>query len=240
MTKRHSSPQGVIDPGLLGSSVDGTFPARAIPGSGKWNVRCVIYDCDGVLFDSLEANRRLYNDLCASLARRPLEEQEVQYVHCHTVYEAIHFICEGDEILEKKAFGILKQVDWKAYIQFLRMESHLLETLTRLKETGHSRAINTNRTTSMKHVMEAFQLWSYFDMVVTALDVTHPKPDPESLHKIMERLTVTREDVVFMGDSEVDQKAAQAAGVKFVAYKNRALQGDAHIDNHLALLDLIL
>ena len=29
----------------------------------KWDIECVIYDCDGVLFDSLDANRRLYNTI---------------------------------------------------------------------------------------------------------------------------------------------------------------------------------
>ena len=33
----------------------------------KPTIRCVIYDCDGVLFDSFEANTRLYNDLCLAV-----------------------------------------------------------------------------------------------------------------------------------------------------------------------------
>ncbi len=41
-----------------------------------WKIRCVIYDCDGVLFDSLEANTKLYNDLCALVGRVPLREEE--------------------------------------------------------------------------------------------------------------------------------------------------------------------
>ena len=55
----------------------------------QWKIRCVIYDCDGVLFDSFEANTKLYNDLCAWVGRGPLSEEEMQYVHIHTVFEAI-------------------------------------------------------------------------------------------------------------------------------------------------------
>ena len=43
--------------------------------SEKWKINCVIYDCDGVLFDSIEANMRLYNDLCAELGREPLRRR---------------------------------------------------------------------------------------------------------------------------------------------------------------------
>ena len=61
-----------------------------IPG-GKGKIRCVIYDCDGVLFDSLAVNRRFYNHICASTGRAPLTEPELRYVHTHTVHEAIQF-----------------------------------------------------------------------------------------------------------------------------------------------------
>jgi beta-phosphoglucomutase-like phosphatase (HAD superfamily) len=69
----------------------------------------VIYDCDGVLFDSLDANTRLYNDLCALVGRGSLREEELQYVHTHTVFEALHFIFGRENDLEKKALEILKQ-----------------------------------------------------------------------------------------------------------------------------------
>jgi phosphoglycolate phosphatase len=205
----------------------------------RWEVTCVIYDCDGVLFDSLEANGRLYNDLCASVGRGPLEEDEIDYVHCHTVYQAIHHIFGMDGNLEKKALELLKEVDLKKYIVYLKMEPHLLETLGALRERGLLRAISTNRTTSMPHIMDRFGLGPYFDMVVTALDVANPKPHPESLEKIMKAFTLDREEAVFVGDSEVDQKTAEVAHIKFVAYKNRELPSDGFIEDHLKLLSLI-
>ena len=206
----------------------------------EWKVRCVIYDCDGVLFDSLEANTRLYNDLCALVGRYPLREDEMQYVHTHTVYEAIHFIFGREENVEKKALESLKQVDLRNYIVYLKMEPHLFQTLEKLKEKGILRVINTNRTTSMKYIMERFSLWPYFEMVVTALDVKNPKPNPESIEKIIEAFRLKKEETVFVGDSEVDQQAAKSSGIKFIAYKNRAIQNDAFIGDHLDLLNLLL
>lgn len=202
-------------------------------------MRCVIYDCDGVLFDSLEANSRLYNDLCALGGRAPLREEELNYVHTHTVFEAVHFIFGKDEDSEKKALEILKQVDFREYIVHLKMEPHLLQTLGRLKENGILRVVNTNRTTSMPHVMDRFDLWPFFDMVVTALDVKNPKPHPESVEKILQTFNLKRNEVVFVGDSELDQQAAKSAGIKFIAYKNKEIPSDAFIDDHLELLNFI-
>ncbi len=206
----------------------------------RWKVKCVIYDCDGVLFDSIETNRKLYNDLCVSIGRGPLTEEELKYVHSSTVYEAIHFVFGHEDGLEQKVLDLFKQVDLRRYIGFLRMEPHLLQTLKVLREKGILTAVNTNRTTSMKHVMERFGLWPYFDMVVTALDVKNPKPHPESVEKIMERFGLNREEVILVGDSEVDRQAALSSGIKFIAYKNREVPNDAFIDDHLDLLDHLI
>ena len=209
------------------------------PQISKWKIRCVIYDCDGVLFDSIEANKKLYNDLCALVGRNSLNEEEVKYVHMHTVYETIQLIFGKDNGLEKKALELLKGIDWRDYITYLRMEPYLLQILNLLKTNGILRVINTNRTTSMKYIMEHFHLWPFFNMVVTALDVKNPKPHPESVEKILQNLNLNKEEAVFVGDSEVDQQTAKSSGVKFIAYKNRDIVSDACIDDHLDLLDLL-
>ena len=160
-------------------------------------------------------------------------------VHTHTVYEAVHFMFGKNEAAEKKALELLKQVDLRDYIVYLKMEPHLFQALRKLKENGMIRVVNTNRTTSMKHVMDRFGLWPFFDMVVTALDVKNPKPHPESVEKILQAFNLKREEAVFVGDSELDQQAAESAGVKFVAYKNREIPSDAFIEDHLELLSII-
>jgi len=204
------------------------------------NIRCVIYDNDGVLFDSIESNRKLYNDLCLSMGRDPLREEEVQYIHSHTVYEAIHFLFGYDDGLEKKVLESMKQIDLRKYIVYLKMEPFLLHMLNLLKGNGIFRVINTNRTTSMPHIMERFGLRPFFDMVVTALDVKNPKPHPESIEKILHRFNLKKEEAVFVGDSAVDQQTAKSAGIQFIAYKNREVANDLLIEDHLDLLDLLL
>jgi HAD superfamily hydrolase (TIGR01509 family) len=203
-------------------------------------VKCVIYDCDGVLFDSIEANRRLYNHICGAMGRALLTDEELQYCHTHTVFESLHYLFSDDDAAEKKALAFLKnQVDLKQFVEHLIMEPHVLQVLETLRQKKIVTAISTNRTTSMKHVMERFGLWAYFDMVVTALDVERPKPDKESVERILTAFGLASEEVLFVGDSEVDKQAAEASGVRFVAYKTRHLSDDAFINDHRALLNLL-
>jgi phosphoglycolate phosphatase len=207
-------------------------------------VSCVIYDCDGVIFDSLDANQRLYNRIAEGVGREPLTSGELMYCHTHTVFESLHYMFRDEPFLEARAVEFLKdRVDFRDFIVYLKMEPNLLEALAELRRRGVSTAISTNRTTSMKHVMERFNLWPYFDMVVTALDVEKPKPAPESVEKILAALKVDRDKVLFIGDSEVDSETARSSGVRFIAYKNRELlSGDpscGYIEDHLKLLEFL-
>jgi phosphoglycolate phosphatase len=202
----------------------------------KQKIRCVIYDCDGVLFDSLDANGRLYNDLCAAMGRSPVSPAEMKYLQSHTVFESIHHLFQEDHKAEERALEVLRQLDVRNYVVYLKMEPHLMETLQALKERGVLRAINTNRTTSVPSLMDRFNLRPHFDMVVTALDVKHPKPHPESVEKILRTLGVNKEEALFIGDSEVDRGTAEASGVLFAAYKNKEIAKRLLIEDHLDLL----
>jgi HAD superfamily hydrolase (TIGR01509 family) len=75
--------------------------------------------------------------------------------------------------------------------------------------------------------------------VVTSRDIQNPKPHPESIEKILRDFSLEKEEVFFVGDSETDRKAAHAAGVKFIAYKNEGIPAFARIRDHLAILDLL-
>ncbi len=200
---------------------------------------CVIYDCDGVLFDSLESNRKLYNDFCLHFGRPPLTEEELKFVHTHTVFEALHAILGHDPQQEKAAFDFWKRLDILPYLDLLKMEPHLLEALNSLKGHGILRTICTSRSTTMKPILEKFHLEPHFEMVVTALDVKNPKPHPEAIDKIIEAFHLERQKTIMVGDSFSDREAAEAAGIFFAAYKNREIAGDFFIDDHRRIVDLL-
>jgi phosphoglycolate phosphatase len=205
----------------------------------KWKTDCVIYDCDGVMFDSLDQNKRLYNHIALSMGRAPLNDAEALFCHAHTLNESIKHIFGGNETLEEKARAFWKSdINFMDFIVYLKMEPNLIETLKTLKDRGIKTAISTNRTTTMEYIMEKFDLSRYFDMVVTALpkDVKNPKPHPESVEKILNALNAEGGRVLYVGDSEVDWKTARSSGVTFIAYKNPDLEADGFIDDHLDLL----
>jgi phosphoglycolate phosphatase len=202
-------------------------------------IRCVIYDCDGVLIDSLDANRWFYSFLCAATGRFPLTEEELQYAHTHTVHEAIHHIFRDDPGLEEKALGVFSRMDPGESLRRLKLEPHLIPTLEALKARGILRAISTSRTTNVELLLRKFSLEPHFDLVVTARDVLNPKPHPESIEKVLRALAIRNEEALFVGDSETDGRAARSAGVKFIAYRNSGIAADGFIEDHRDLLQFL-
>ncbi len=59
-------------------------------------LQVIIFDCDGVLFDSRKSNQYFYNHLLRHFGKAPLSEGELAYVHMHTVVESIDYLFEDD------------------------------------------------------------------------------------------------------------------------------------------------
>jgi len=59
-------------------------------GSGR-AVKVLVFDCDGVMFDTEKANRMYYNRILEQFGKSPLTQEQFEYVHMSTVKQALHF-----------------------------------------------------------------------------------------------------------------------------------------------------
>ncbi len=201
------------------------------------NLKGIIFDCDGVLFDSREVNVRFYNQVRAYFELEPMSEDEGEFVHMHSVQDSLKHILP--EKFLSRLIEIREQVDYKELIPFMRMEEGLHRVLEFLRQKRIMMAINTNRTTTMGLLLQRFDLDDYFWPVVTAAKVSRPKPHPESIFKILDLWSVQRNEVAFIGDSRVDQETAMASGVPFWAYKNEYLHGEMYIPDFMTLKEFL-
>ena len=60
-------------------------------------------------------------------------------------------------------------------------------------------------------------IYHYFSTIVAVEDLSHPKPHPEGIWKIMNLLNHDSQEVYFIGDTEADILTANNAGVKSIA-----------------------
>jgi len=202
----------------------------------KSSYKVVIYDCDGVILDSMESNYIFYNRIMEHLGRPDIDRDDSdakRVLHTYSFNNVMEYFFAGD-LRRDDAFRFAKTIRYRDLKPFMKMEDGFARVLDQLK--GHtSLAICTNRASSMEMIIEDFGLNGYFDYIMTAAQVTHPKPHPEPLLKVLNHFGVEPDEALFIGDGEVDMQAAKGAGVPFISYKSD-LPGLARIDHHSEIL----
>lgn len=200
-------------------------------------IKVVAFDCDGVMFDSTEANKAYYNHILARFGKPEMDERQFAFTHMHTADVSMAFLFEDEEsLLQAQAFR--KKMTYMPFIRHMRMEPHLREVLKNLRIRCKT-AVASNRTDTMNRVLEVHKLEGMFDLVVSALDVARPKPHPDELLKILEHFDAAPDEIVYVGDSSVDEAAAKAAGVELIAYNSPGLDADYHIRSLKEIEDIL-
>jgi phosphoglycolate phosphatase len=124
----------------------------------------------------------------------------------------------------------------------------VVETLTLLRRRGLVLATLTNSGRAPSDwLLKKHDLLRYFDHTFTRDDVPFMKPRPESLTFAVSEMGVEKEDVLFVGDSVVDVRAARAAGVRMASitsgrYSAERLRGegsDLIVESLAEVVDLV-
>jgi HAD superfamily hydrolase (TIGR01509 family) len=201
---------------------------KATPGLSTKDLKVIALDCDGVLFDSKEANIRFYSHIMEHIGGPAVRSDQHEYIHMYPVRESLLYLTGGEGPDFDQALDYIKTIDFSPFNRYLTREPGLVDFLKRAS-THYKTALATNRTVSTMELLEQFDLRQYFHLVVCALDVANPKPHPETMEKIMETFEVSPQNVLYIGDSRVDEALAKATGVHFVSYKNPTLEAQVHI-----------
>ena len=201
-------------------------------------ISAIIFDCDGVMFDSRRANVDFYNHILSHFGLPPLADDDVAFVHMHTAEESVNHIFRDSPYRAQAQEYRLTTLDHTPFIREMVMEPGLTELLEFLKPR-FGLAVATNRSNTIGKVLECHGLTGYFDIVVSSLDVKNPKPHPEPILKIFDFFGIESHQCLYVGDSEVDWEVCQASGVTLVAYRNRGLKAPYCINNLLDMLTIL-
>lgn len=197
-------------------------------------VKGIVFDCDGVLFESRKANLEYYNTILDRFSEDPIPVDDERAQLCHTAASPEVFrVLLGEERVAP-ALAIANSLDYREFIPFMIPADNLHEVLSAFAKSTPL-AVATNRGTSMKEILRHFDLDSYFNVVVTSRDVSRPKPYPDMLQLASRQLGLAIDDLLFVGDSELDFKAAKSAGMAFVAFGGR-FPGVPTVNSHRELL----
>ncbi|MBW2569317.1 MAG: HAD-IA family hydrolase [Deltaproteobacteria bacterium] len=201
------------------------------------NIKVVAFDCDGVMFDTVKANTAYYNSVLNHFGRPDMTPEQFAYSHMHTADDAMAYLFDDEKMLEA-AQNYRKNMSYLPFLKYMEIESYLKPLLKKLRPKYRT-AVATNRTDTMKRVIIEHTLEGCFDIVVTALDVKRPKPHPDELLKILEHFQIEPQQAIYVGDSELDVIAAKSAGIPIIAYNNKSLSANFHINSLKEIEDIL-
>jgi HAD superfamily hydrolase (TIGR01509 family) len=183
-------------------------------------VSLIIFDCDGVLFDSNPANAAFYTAVLDALGEPPLTPEQEAHVHMLSSPQVLQSLFGHDPVRHAEATRVAATIDYRQFFRLMVPVEGLHDTLALLR-ASYSLAMATNRGRTIPDLLREFDLEGVFDAVVGILDVERPKPHPDMLLECARRVAVDVRRAVFVGDTEGDQAAAAAAGMPFVAVGDR-------------------
>ncbi len=200
-------------------------------------LKVVIFDCDGVMFDSLATNQAYYNHILAHFGHPAMSAEELAYVHIHHVMDSIHYLFRNHPDDVEKADQYRQTVDYTPFLQHMTIEPDLREFLDYLKP-NYQIAISTNRTNTMLPILELFDLEQYFTKVMTAGNLKNPKPHPEALETILAHCQCSADEAIYIGDSMVDREHSANIGMRLIAFKNPELPAEYHVKSFMEITKL--
>lgn len=87
-----------------------------------------------------------------------------------------------------------------------------------LRNHGYKLAIFSSKLRyRIEAILKRENLFSSFDVIIGWEDVSNPKPDPEGLLTICQKLNTSIEKSLYIGDTVTDAVTARRAGISFIA-----------------------
>jgi len=183
------------------------------------NVRAVAIDLDGTLLDTIP-------DLCGAvnltLAEMKLPELPLDLVKTFVgkglmahVGKSLRYVLNRDatEAEMTQALALYRKHYAEHIADRTTLYPGVLEGLEAFRARDLSLSVVTNKWTSYTHqLLEHFRLTAYFDHVVCGDTLSTNKPDPGMMFYSAGNHGVHPREMLMVGDSGNDSRAAQAAG----------------------------
>ncbi|MBQ8882146.1 MAG: HAD-IA family hydrolase [Clostridia bacterium] len=181
-------------------------------------VKAIVFDLDGTLLDTLDDLHLSLNYIMQKFGYPTLEKNQVRALLGsgvkYLVTNALPISARDrvDEILPefKEYYDIHKDDNTAPY-------DKVIEMLKAVKEKGYKTAIVSNKYDKAVQQLKNSIFSGYIDFALGQVDGVANKPAPDGVNLALEKLGVSKEEAVYVGDSEVDLLTAKNANLRCIA-----------------------
>lgn len=186
-------------------------------------LRALFFDMDGTLLDSFEAHCVAYERMFVHFGIT-LSREELLAVYAPDWYQTYRAVGlaevywpEANTIWMREAATV--EAPWFEGV---------LELLTRLSATYRLGLVTAGSKPRVYDELGRAGLTNLFQTIITADDVTAPKPDPDGLNRALRQVGVQPHQALYIGDTLADWKTAQAAQMAFCGVRSGFTVGRRH------------
>lgn len=197
------------------------------------NIKAIVFDWDGTLFNNVPAIK--------AATRSVLEQFNIVYPEEESINE---FMALMENIQDNnlpaillKHYKLLNNIPYIRDLSYLQKLQILFMIYSKYKQysavsqlyTGTKELLeylaqkfdlvifSSSKREEVIQALEKFGILSYFKSIFTLEDVKYPKPHPEGIQKLIQKLNYHPRNVLYVGDSALDILTARAANIPSVA-----------------------
>ncbi len=181
-------------------------------------IRGAIFDLDGTLVDSTETIWRTSDHILKMNGFRGVDRGTVERVMGLTIFD-LFLQVEPDlnQAQKRRLFDDYRN----GYMNFIE-HTKVLPNARDAIEYARSRSlklalVTTKSRENAEKILNYFDMRRFFDVVLGFEDTEEHKPCPEPIIRAASLMVLKPEDVVVIGDTEMDMRAGRSAGSTTVA-----------------------
>ncbi len=181
-------------------------------------IKSVVFDLDGTLLNTINTIEYYCNTALEKYGFNPVPVDKYK-----------HFVGDGAKLLIERAMSYTREWTDDEFEKVFALYNELydadtlyltapyngiVDMLKSLKEQGYKTAVLSNKPHfATVDVVNKIFGDGIFDIVRGGMDGVPLKPDPTAVFEIMKELNVSKEEVVFVGDTKVDIATGKNAGL---------------------------
>lgn len=178
-------------------------------------VRLILTDLDGTLVDTRKANYLAYKEVFRQLG---FELSKDQYFAAFGL--KIEDLIRQLDMLDTTEFlnnvKEKKRVIYPEYFTYLNVNIDLLHFIEQSKRSGiKTGLVSTAQRANVMSVLKYLGLEAFFDIVVSANDISPTKPSPKPYIYAMEQMNTAPNETIIFEDSPTGLTAAEASGATY-------------------------
>ena len=193
--------------------------AREFHRSGRKTYKAVVFDMDGTILNTIEDLTDATNHALAVYGLPQVTVEQERYFVGNGLYTtAKRAVPEGtsDELVQKVYEELVSYYRSHSEVKTGPYEG-IVETIKRIREAGIKTAVVSNKADFAVQSLVEKYFAGCFDEAMGETKGYALKPAPDMVEEILNRLGVSKEEAVYVGDSNVDLQTAENSDMDCIA-----------------------